>query len=113
MFVVFLSWRDLISLVYLEEKIYFSWRIFLICFGFPIVFHMFSSVILVFFIKKPKLYISHLFKFFTVNFFVVLILSIPVSLYVDYKLKSSGYLTCDKKSWIAPNEYVNNVNLCH
>ncbi|MEQ1975120.1 DUF1240 domain-containing protein [Xenorhabdus sp. SGI240] len=112
-FVVFNSWKDLFSLVNFDERIYFSWRVFLFCFGFPIVFHMFFSVILICLINNPKSFINRFFKIFTRVFFVVFILSLPVSLYVDYKLKSFGYLTCNKKSWVAPNEYVRNINLCH
>ncbi|WP_422646040.1 DUF1240 domain-containing protein [Xenorhabdus miraniensis] len=111
-FVVFDSWRDLFSLIYLDEKVYFSWRVFLFCFGFPIAFHMFFSVILICFISKPKSFINRFFKIFTRMFFVVFVLSFPISLYTDYKLKSFGYLTCSKKSWVAPNEYVRNIKLC-
>ncbi|WP_422824416.1 DUF1240 domain-containing protein [Xenorhabdus bharatensis] len=46
------------------------------------------------------------------DFLGALILSFPVSLYVDNKLKSVGYVTCDKKSLFAPNEYVRNIVLC-
>ncbi|PHM29067.1 DUF1240 domain-containing protein [Xenorhabdus innexi] len=113
LFVVFDSWKDLVSLINLDERVYFSWRIFLLCFGFPIAFHMFFSVILICFVSNSKEFINYLFKIFTRLFFVVFILSFPVSLYSDYKLKSFGYLTCSKKSWVAPNEYVRNIKLCY
>ncbi|WP_373567346.1 DUF1240 domain-containing protein [Xenorhabdus yunnanensis] len=44
---------------------------------------------------------------------VSFITSFPVSLYVDIKLKNSGYVTCEKKSWLAQNEYVKDIGLCH
>ncbi|WP_340612036.1 hypothetical protein [Xenorhabdus bharatensis] len=42
--VVFLSWRDFISLINLNERVYFSWRVFFISFGFPIGFHFLFSI---------------------------------------------------------------------
>ncbi|MDC9593881.1 DUF1240 domain-containing protein [Xenorhabdus sp. IM139775] len=40
------------------------------------------------------------------------ILTLFISFYVDDKLKTEGYLTCDKSSWVAPNKYVKDISLC-
>ncbi|MDC9591286.1 DUF1240 domain-containing protein [Xenorhabdus sp. XENO-10] len=111
--VVFFSWSDLISLVNLNERVYFSWRVFFISFGFPISFHLLFSIMSACFSDTPRPYKGRVVNFFVWVFFGALILSVPVSLYVDNKLKNSGYVTCSKKSLIAPNEYVRNISLCH
>ncbi|WP_340616396.1 DUF1240 domain-containing protein [Xenorhabdus entomophaga] len=111
--VVFFSWRDFISLINLNEKVYFSWRVFFISFGFPIGFHLLFSIISACISDTPRPYKGRVVNFLAWVFLGALILSLPVSLYVDNKLKSFGYVTCDKKSLIAPNEYVRNITLCH
>ncbi|CAQ82883.1 MULTISPECIES: DUF1240 domain-containing protein [Photorhabdus] len=40
------------------------------------------------------------------------ILTLFVSFYVDDKLKTEGYITCSKSSWMAPNKYVKDISLC-
>ncbi|EIS77132.1 hypothetical protein YPPY72_3344, partial [Yersinia pestis PY-72] len=40
------------------------------------------------------------------------IISLPVSFYVDYKLKSNSYVVCDRISWMSPNTYVKDLSLC-
>ncbi|MBD2784579.1 DUF1240 domain-containing protein [Xenorhabdus sp. DI] len=111
--VVFFSWRDFMSLVNLKEKVYFSWRVFFISFGFPISFHLLFSIMYACFSDSPRPYRGRVVNFLAWIFFVALLLSVPVSLYVDNKLKYSGYITCSKKSLIAPNEYVKNSKLCN
>ncbi|WP_422646012.1 DUF1240 domain-containing protein [Xenorhabdus miraniensis] len=111
--VVFFSWRDFISLINLNERVYFSWRVFFISFGFPISFHLLFSITCACFSDTPRPYRGRVVNFLVWIFFTALFLSVPVSLYVDNKLKSSGYVTCSKKSLIAPNEYVRNIKLCH
>ncbi|CAI1644009.1 Protein of uncharacterised function (DUF1240) [Serratia fonticola] len=41
-----------------------------------------------------------------------ILFSLPVSLYVNYKLKHDGYLTCDRISWMSPTTYVKDLSLC-
>ncbi|HHQ4314555.1 TPA: DUF1240 domain-containing protein, partial [Serratia fonticola] len=53
----------------------------------------------------------------TINYLTKLTLasilfSLPVSLYVNYKLKHDGYLTCDRISWMSPTTYVKDLSLC-
>ncbi|WP_319938233.1 DUF1240 domain-containing protein [Xenorhabdus littoralis] len=111
--VVFFSWRDLNSLIHFNERVFFSWRVFFISFGFPISFHLLFSIMLACISDTPRPYKGRVVNFFVWVFFGALILSVPVSLYVDNKLKHSGYVTCNKKSLIAPNEYVRDISLCH
>lgn len=40
------------------------------------------------------------------------IISFPVSLYIDNKLKNDGYVVCDRISWMSPNTYVKDLSLC-
>ncbi|WP_146134681.1 DUF1240 domain-containing protein, partial [Yersinia pseudotuberculosis] len=51
-------------------------------------------------------------KYLTMLAIASFIMSFPISLYVDYKLKSNGYVVCDRISWMSPNTYVKDLSLC-
>ncbi|WP_071891925.1 DUF1240 domain-containing protein [Yersinia pestis] len=72
LFMMYLVFLCLISLIRMEDKITFS-----------------SSIVI-----------------------CLIIVSFPISLYVDYKLKSNGYVVCDRISWMSPNTYVKDLSLC-
>ncbi|MBI6547630.1 DUF1240 domain-containing protein [Xenorhabdus lircayensis] len=110
--VVFFSWRDLLSLLSMSEVILFSWRVFLMSFGLPLAFHMFIYIIKFCFVKKINSYNGVVVKFLTAYSIIVFLFSFPVSMYVDNKLKSEGYLVCDKKSVFSPSKYVKKMVFC-
>lgn len=37
---------------------------------------------------------------------ISVILSLPISFYVTYKLKQDNYVACDRISWMSPNNFV-------
>jgi hypothetical protein len=110
---LFFSWHDLLSFIYMKDNIFFSWRVFLFSFGLPIVFYLLFSIVKFCIINNRKPHgrvIPNLLSFWFIFSFII---SFPISLYVDVKLKNLGYITCEKKSWISPNKYVKDINLCH
>ncbi len=40
------------------------------------------------------------------------VFSLLFSLYLSYNLNSHGYKICPKGSWMDPNEYAKDINLC-
>jgi hypothetical protein len=100
------------SLILMKDEITFSTSIFMCFFGSPLLLYVLSgSVFFFIFDRLPK------YNKITINYLAKLALasilfSLPVSLYVNYKLKHDGYLTCDKISWMSPTTYVKDLSLC-
>ncbi|MBD1229644.1 DUF1240 domain-containing protein [Xenorhabdus griffiniae] len=109
---LYFSWNDMLSLINMKETIYFSWRVFVACFGLPIVYHMFILAIKNCLINTPSPFSGFLVNLFVLIFLFSFVLSFPVSMYVDSKLKNTGYVKCYRTSFVAPNKYVKDINLC-
>lgn len=100
------------SLILMKDEITFSASIFVCFFASPIILYTFScSVFFFIYDRQPKhnILIS---KYLIMLALTSLFFSVPVSLYVGYKLKHDGYLTCDKISWMSPTTYVKDLSLC-
>jgi predicted permease len=101
-----------ISLILMRDEITFSSSVFIGFFSSPLLIYVLSgSVFFFIFDRLPK------YNKITINYLAKLALasilfSLPVSLYVNYKLKHDGYLTCDKISWMSPTTYVKDLSLC-
>ncbi|MBE8589285.1 DUF1240 domain-containing protein [Xenorhabdus griffiniae] len=78
----------------------------------PILFYSISGSIFFFLFDRLPKYNNIIIKYLTRLMITSFIISFPISLYVDYKLKSEGYITCDKISWMSPTTYVKNLSLC-
>ncbi|WP_370454338.1 DUF1240 domain-containing protein [Serratia sp. 3ACOL1] len=81
-------------------------------FGSPLILYALSgSVFFFIFNRLPKhnmIIITNLTRLALAS----ILFSLPVSLYVNYKLKHDGYFTCDKISWMSPTTYVKDLSLC-
>ncbi|MBD1229486.1 DUF1240 domain-containing protein [Xenorhabdus griffiniae] len=100
------------SLVLLKNEITFSAGVFIVFFSFPFVLcGLIGATYFMLTQRKPKYY-DQFIKVFGVIALVSLILSVPVSSYVNFKLKNDGYLVCNKISWMSPTTYVKNLSLC-
>ncbi|WP_338804052.1 DUF1240 domain-containing protein [Xenorhabdus griffiniae] len=101
-----------ISLVFMKDEITFSGAVVISILSFPVIFYSLSGSIFFFIFdrlpKYNKIIVKHLSRLMIASF----IISFPISFYVDYKLKSDGYVTCDKISWMSPTTYVKKLSLC-
>ncbi|CAQ82414.1 MULTISPECIES: DUF1240 domain-containing protein [Photorhabdus] len=111
-FTFFLTGGNLNSLIKMDEKIIFSSGVFMIFFSSPLVFYY---VIFVIFVNITGRYPKHhdgFNKYLGTIAIISFFLGFPTSLYVNYKLKSDGYLVCPRISWMSPNTYVKDIKLC-
>ncbi|WP_213018417.1 DUF1240 domain-containing protein, partial [Yersinia pestis] len=76
-----------------------------------LLYSLVGSVWFFIFNKLPK-FNKFIIKYLSIPMFLSFIVSFPISLYVDYKLKSNGYVVCDRISWMSPNTYVKDLSLC-
>lgn len=104
--------RYVLSLVFMEDEITFSASILIVFLSSPVIFYAILSGIYFFaFDKRPK-YDKGITRYLVYLMFLSFAISLPISFYVDYKLKNAGYLTCDRISWQSPTTYVTNRSLC-
>ncbi|WP_448512254.1 DUF1240 domain-containing protein [Photorhabdus laumondii] len=104
--------ENLFSLIKMEDKIIYSGPVFIIFFSFPFLSYLIASVI---FLNITNRCPKHHDSFINCFGFIAIIsfsLSLPLSFYVDYKLKSENYLVCEIISWMSPNTYVNDIKPC-
>lgn len=111
-FATLLVWQYVLSLVFMEDEITFSASVvigFLTC---PLlIYAMLSGIYFFIYNKRPK-YDKGITRYLVYLMFLSFAISLPISFYVDYKLKNAGYSTCDKISWQSPTTYVTNLSLC-
>ncbi|HHQ6573794.1 TPA: DUF1240 domain-containing protein [Serratia fonticola] len=101
-----------ISLILMKSEIKFSSSVFIVFFSSPLLIYILSGSVYFFVFdrlpKHNKITINYLTKLTLAS----ILFSLPVSLYVNYKLKHDGYLTCDRISWMSPTTYVKDLSLC-
>ncbi len=109
---IYLVSTYIISLIKMEDIIKFSGHIFIAFLSSPILLYsLVGSVWFFIFNKLPK-FNKFIIKYLSIPMFLSFIVSFPISFYVDYKLKSKGYVVCDRISWMSPNTYVKDLSLC-
>lgn len=100
------------SLILMKDEITFSASIFMCFFGSPLILYALSgSVFFFIFDRLPRhnmIVVKHLTRLAVAS----ILFSLPVSLYVNYKLNHDGYFTCDRISWMSPTTYVKDLSLC-
>ncbi|QXN64971.1 DUF1240 domain-containing protein [Serratia fonticola] len=110
--VTLLVCQYVLALVFMEDEITFSASVvigFLTC---PLLLYaMLSGIYFFIFNKRPK-YDKGITRYLVYLMFTSFVISLPIALYVDYKLKHTGNLTCDRISWLSPTTYVTNLSLC-
>ncbi|WP_338046863.1 DUF1240 domain-containing protein [Photorhabdus namnaonensis] len=96
----------------MDERIIFSSRVIIIFFFSPLVLYSLFFIIFVIITGHYPKYHDGFNKYFGTMAIISLFLSFPISFYVDYKLRSDGYLVCPRISWSSPNTYVKDMKLC-
>ncbi|MBD2801928.1 DUF1240 domain-containing protein [Xenorhabdus szentirmaii] len=112
-FLMFFIIKSAASLVLMKDEITFSSAIIISILSFPIIFYSLSGSIFFFIFDRLPKYNRILVKYLSRLMIASFIISLPISFYVDYKLKNDGYLTCDKISWMSPTTYVKDIKLCN
>ncbi|CDH32421.1 DUF1240 domain-containing protein [Xenorhabdus bovienii] len=111
--VTFFIFEDIVKIFNMDEIVIFSWRTFTVFFSYP--FLLYFCIIPVYYefsLRMPKN--NNMFiKYLLLISILGLILSIPISWYLDYKFKSLGYSVCYRLSWNAPSKYVKDTKLCN
>ncbi|CAI2022076.1 Protein of uncharacterised function (DUF1240) [Serratia fonticola] len=100
------------SLILMKDEITFSASIFMCFFGSPLILYALSGSVFFFIFDRLPRHNMIVVKHLTRLALVSILFSLPVSLYVNYKLIHDGYFTCDKISWMSPTTYVKDLSLC-
>ncbi len=112
LFMMYLVFLCIISLIRMEDKITLSSSIVICLISSPLLFYATAGSVYIFvFNKKPK-FNKMIIKYLTMLAIASFIMSFPIPFYIDYKLKNDGYVVCDRISWMSPNTYVKDLSLC-
>ncbi|CAM3201288.1 DUF1240 domain-containing protein [Xenorhabdus nematophila] len=104
--------KSAVSLVLMKDVITFSSAVIISILSFPIIFYSLSGSVFFFIFGRLPKYNKIIVKYLSMLMIASFFISFPISLYVSYKLKNEGYVTCDKISWMSPTTYVKNLLLC-
>ncbi|WP_447885841.1 DUF1240 domain-containing protein [Serratia fonticola] len=111
-FAALITYQYVASLVFMEDEITFSAPVLMVFLSSPLLLYaMLGSMYFFISNKRPK-YDKGVTRYLAYLMFTSFVISLPISFYVDFKLKNAGYLTCDKISWQSPTTYVTNLSLC-
>ncbi|AYH07053.1 DUF1240 domain-containing protein [Pectobacterium parmentieri] len=96
----------------LSDVVLFSWKLGVIFFLVPIVFQ-FSYFGFFSAIRNRPIKMNNKISNVLVIFAILgAVISFFSSLYISYSLNELGYEVCPKTSWMSPNKYVKNIDLC-
>ncbi|OTA18919.1 membrane protein [Xenorhabdus beddingii] len=111
--IVFLVSHYFLSLIFMKDEITFSSGVVIGFMSSPLLLYSLSgSIFFLLFDRLPK-FNEVIVKYLTMLMIASFIVSFPISFYVNYKLRSDGYLVCDKISWMSPTTYVKDLRLCN
>ncbi|MDR0217808.1 MAG: DUF1240 domain-containing protein, partial [Enterobacteriaceae bacterium] len=103
--IMVLIYINFISLIFMEDEMTFSGAVIIGVLSSPILFYSIAGSIYFFLFDKLPKYNNVIIKYLSRLMIISFIISFPISLYVGYKLKHDGYVTCDKISWMSPTTY--------
>ncbi len=110
--IIYLVSAYVISLIKMEDIIKFSGPIFIASLSSPILLYSLAGSVWFFIFNKSPKFNKFIIRYLSIPMLVSFVVSFPISLYVDYKLKNNGYVVCDRISWMSPNTYVRDLSLC-
>lgn len=106
------SLSEYLAFFKLNDVIVFSWKVGVMIFGTPLLLYFsylaFSCVIK----NKIPIMNNKLANSLVILAMFGAVFSLLFSLYLSYNLNSHGYQICPKGSWMDPNEYAKDINLC-
>lgn len=112
LFVTLLVCQYMLALVFMADEITFSASVIIGLLTCPLLLYaMLSGIYFYISNKRPK-HDKGITRYLVYLMFISFAISLPISFYVDHKLKNAGYLTCDKISWQSPTTYVKDLSLC-
>ncbi|PHM49901.1 DUF1240 domain-containing protein [Xenorhabdus miraniensis] len=111
--IMFLVSSYVFSLIFMKDEITFSSTVIIGFMSSPLLFYSLSGSIFFFIFDRLPKFNKIIVKYLSRLMIASFIIGFPISFYVDYKLKSDGYVTCDKISWVSPTTYVKNLSLCN
>ena len=111
-FVSWISLSEYVAFFRLSNVITFSWKVGMMIFAAPTLFY-FCYLAFYAFVKNEQVKMNNkLANSFVAMAFLGAVFSIPFSFYLSHNLNNRGYMTCPKGSWMDPNKYVKDINLC-
>ncbi len=103
----------IIELIKMEDEITFSASIFIAFLSIPLLIYALLSGLIYLVSGWRFKYDSLICRCLLIISVISVILSLPISFYVTYKLKQDNYVACDRISWMSPNNFVKPPAVCN
>nr|WP_071818602.1 DUF1240 domain-containing protein [Yersinia pestis] len=95
------------------KEITFSASVFIAFLSIPLLIYALLSGLIYLVSGWRFKYDSLIFRCLLIISVISVILSLPISFYVTYKLKQDNYVACDRISWMSPNNFVKPPAVCN
>lgn len=102
----YLSYKYINSYMVMAKEITFSASIFIAFLSIPLLIYALLSGLIYLVSGWRFKYDSLICRCLLIISVISVILSLPISFYVTYKLKQDNYVACDRISWMSPNNFV-------
>lgn len=108
-----LSYKYINSYMVMAKEITFSASIFIAFLSIPLLIYALLSGLIYLVSGWRFKYDSLICRCLLIISVISVILSLPISFYVTYKLKQDNYVACDRISWMSPNNFVKPPAVCN
>lgn len=109
----YLSYKYIDSYMVMAKEITFSASIFIAFLSIPLLIYALLSGLIYLVSGWRFKYDSLICRCLLIISVISVILSLPISFYVTYKLKQDNYVACDRISWMSPNNFVKPPAVCN
>ncbi len=109
----YLSYKYINSYMVMAKEITFSASIFIAFLSIPLLIYALLSGLIYLVSGWRFKYDSLICRCLLIISVISVILSLPISFYVTYKLKQDNYVACDRISWMSPNNFVKPPAVCN
>lgn len=109
----YLSYKYINSYMVMAKEITFSASIFIALLSIPLLIYALLSGLIYLVSGWRFKYDSLICRCLLIISVISVILSLPISFYVTYKLKQDNYVACDRISWMSPNNFVKPPAVCN
>ncbi|CNB42425.1 DUF1240 domain-containing protein [Yersinia similis] len=107
------SYKYINSYMVMAKEITFSASIFIAFLSIPLLIYALLSGLIYLVSGWRFKYDSLICRCLLIISVISVILSLPISFYVTYKLKQDNYVACDRISWMSPNNFVKPPAVCN
>lgn len=106
------SFSEYLAFFRLDYIVIFSWKVGVMIFAVPLLFYFSYLAFYSAITNKHAKMNNKLSNALAIIVIIGIVISLFSSVYIDNKLRERGYKICPRISWMDPNKFVKDINLC-